>query len=291
MNRTGVIVMLPIVGILSFAISAGAQTGQTTAQTPPATGQPAPALQGKRPPQTKTQPEFDAWKVAAGTTDAAGAEKAAEDFATKFPDSEVRVLLYKNAMRLYQSANNSEKTEAMGRKVLGVDGDDPEALVTVADVIAERTRDTDLDKDQRYAEADSMAQKAMRTVDTDLSVPAGTPQERIDAFKAGVRSQAYSIIGTIDFKKESYAAAQENLQKSIDAYPNDPSAVDVLRLALTLDKLQKYPEALTVASRAVDLTQKQETSVIGTAARRERDRLQQLTGVAAPAQPQAPPKN
>ena len=76
-----------------------------------------------------------------------------------FPDSEVRVLLYKNAMRLYQSANNSEKTEAMGRKVLGLDGDDPEALVTVAEVIAERTRDTDLDKDQRYAEAVSMAQK------------------------------------------------------------------------------------------------------------------------------------
>ena len=292
MNRTGVIVMLPIVGILSFALSAGAQTGgQTTTQTPPATGQPAPALQGKRPPQTKTQPEFDAWKAAAGTTDAAAAEKAAEDFATKFPDSEVRVLLYKNAMRLYQSANNSEKTEAMGRKVLGLDGDDPEALVTVAEVIAERTRDTDLDKDQRYAEAVSMARKAMQTLDTDLSVPANTPQERIDAYKAGVRSQAYSIIGTIDFKKESYAAAQENLQKSIDAYPIDPSAVDVLRLALTLDKLQKYPEALTVANRAVDLTQKQETGVIGTAARRERDRLQQLTGVAVPAQPQAPPKN
>jgi tetratricopeptide (TPR) repeat protein len=288
MKRAVVIRTLVILGILNLTILAVAQAGGVA----PGAAQPAgpAAPQGKRPPQTKTQPEYDAWKAAAAMTDAAGAEKSADDFAAKFPDSEVRILLYKNAMRLYQNANNGEKTEAMGRKVLALDGDDPEALVTVAEVIAEKTRDTDMDKDQRYAEAISMAQKAMTTLDTDLSVPAGTPQDKIDAYKAGVRSQAYSIMGTIQFKKENYAAAQEDLQKSIDAYPSDPSPVDVLRLALTLDKLQKYPDALKVVNRVVDMTQKDEAGVIGTAARRERDRLQQLTGSAPPA-PATPPKN
>jgi tetratricopeptide (TPR) repeat protein len=284
MKRAAVILTLVILGLLNLTILAGAQTGGA-----PSGAQPS-AAQGKRPPQTKTQPEYDAWKAAAALTDAAAAEKAADDFATKFPDSEVRILLYKNAMRLYQNANNGEKTEAMGRKVLALDGDDPEALVTVAEVISEKTRDTDMDKEQRFAEAISMAQKAMTTLDTDLSVPAGTSQDKIDAYKAGVRSQAYSIIGTIQFKKENYPAAQEDLQKAIDAYPSDPSPVDVLRLALTLDKLQKYPDALKVVNRVVDMTQKDESGVIGTAARRERDRLQQLTGSAPPAQP-APPKN
>ncbi|MFY9844818.1 MAG: hypothetical protein WA718_23415 [Terriglobales bacterium] len=298
-------VILLTLGILGFASSVGAQTsGQPAAQNPPAASQTAPA-QGaaqnaaapaaKRPPQAKTQPEFDAWKAASANTDPAALEKAADDFATKYPDSELRILLYKNAMRLYQNSNNAEKTEAMGRKVLSLDPDDPEALITVSEVIAERTRETDIDKDQRYSEAIAMSQKAMQTLDTDLGVPAGTPQDKIDAYKAGMRSQAYSIIGTIEFKKENYPAAQENLQKSIDAFPSEPVAVDVLRLALTFDKEQKYPEALKWANRAVELTQKQETSVVGTAARRERDRLQQLTGGAAPAQPQAqpqtPPKN
>src|SRR5208282_2436621 len=153
-------VILLTLGIMSFAISVGAQTNaQPAPQNPPAAGQTAPA-QGaapgtaapaaKRPPQAKTQPEFDAWKAAAANTDPAALEKASDDFATKYPDSELRVLLYKSAMRLYQQANNAEKTEAMGRKVLSFDGDDPEALVIVAEVIAERTRDTDIDKDQRY---------------------------------------------------------------------------------------------------------------------------------------------
>lgn len=288
MKRTAV-----ILGILSVAVWAGAQ------QNPPAASQAAPA-QGttpgataapaaKRPPQAKTQPEFDAWKVAAANTDAAGLEKASDDFATKFPDSELRVLLYKNVMRLYQNANNFEKTEAMGRKVLSFDGDDPEALVIVAEVIAERTRESDIDKDQRYGEATAMAQKATQTVDTDVQVPAGTPQDKVDSYKSLLRSNAYSIMGTIDFKKENYPAAQQNLQKSIDAFPSNPDPVVILRLALALDKQGKYPDALKVANRAVDMTQ--DNTVIGTPARRERDRLQLLTGGAAPAQPQSPPKN
>jgi tetratricopeptide (TPR) repeat protein len=292
------------VALLSVAMWAGAQTyGQGGQQSPPpATGQsgqpaaPAPAAPaaptGKRPPQAKTQPEFDAYKVVAANTDAAALEKATDDFATKFPDSELRALLYKAVMRTHQSANNGEKTEAMGRKVLSMDGDDPEALVIVAEVIAERTRDSDLDKDQRYDEAMKMAQKATQTVETDVSFNQGTPQEKIDAYKQLLRSNAYSVMGTIDFKKDNFAAAQENLQKSIDAYPSQPDPVVVLRLALSLDKQSKYPDALKVANRAVELTQ--DNSQIGTLARRERDRLQQLTGGAAPAptQPQAqPPKN
>jgi tetratricopeptide (TPR) repeat protein len=218
-------------------------------------------------------------------------EKAADDFATKFPDSEVRVLLYKPAMRSYHNLNNADKTEAMGRKILSIDGDDPEALVMVADVIAERTRESDIDKDQRYDEAMKMAQKAMQTVETDTTFNPGTPQEKIDAYKALLRSNAYYVMGTVDFKKNNFAAAQANLQKSIDAYPAEPDPVAVLRLALSLDKQDKYPDALKVANRAVELTQ--ENTQIGTLARRERDRLQQLTGGApVPAQPQTqPPKN
>jgi tetratricopeptide (TPR) repeat protein len=266
---------------------AGQSAGQSAAQS--ATPGTAAAPGTKRPPQAKTQPEFDAYKTAAGNTDPAALEKAADDFATKFPDSELRVLLYKNTMRLYQSANNADKTEAMGRKVLTFDGDDPEALVIVAEVIAEKTRESDIDKDQRFGEATAMAQKATQTIETDVQVPAGTPQEKIDAYKAMMRSQAYSIIGTIDFKKENFPSAEQNLQKSIDAYPSDPDKVVILRLALTLDKEQKYPEALKVANRAVEMTQ--DNTPIGTPARHERDRLQQLTGGAAPAQSQTPPKN
>ncbi len=170
--------------------------------------------------------------------------------------------------------------------MLGFDGDDPEALVTVAEVIAERTHDSDIDKDQRYAEAISMAQKAIADCGHRRPGASGHSARQDRRLKALLRSNAYSIIGTIEFKKENYPAAQENLQKSIDAFPSEPDPVVVLRLALTLDKQAKVPGSAKVANRAVEMTQ--DNTPIGTPARRERDRLQQLTGGAAPAPAPAP---
>ena len=51
----------------------------------------------ERPPAAKTQPEFEAYKAAMALTDPAALEKAADDFATKFPDSELRTMLYYRA--------------------------------------------------------------------------------------------------------------------------------------------------------------------------------------------------
>jgi hypothetical protein len=94
-----------------------AQTQTPPAQSTPGTA-PAQAPAGKRPPQAKTQAEFDAYKAAAANTDPAAVEKAADDFAAKFPDSELRILLYKQAMHTYQTANKAEQMMEMGRKVL-----------------------------------------------------------------------------------------------------------------------------------------------------------------------------
>ena len=87
-------------------------------------------------------------------------------------------LLYKSVMHSYQQANNADKMMAMSQKVLSFDPDDPEALLGVAQVLAERTRETDLDKDQRLAEARKDAQRALVTVETDVP-SAGYPPEQL----------------------------------------------------------------------------------------------------------------
>jgi tetratricopeptide (TPR) repeat protein len=213
-------------------------------------------------------------------TDPAAQEKAADDFATKFPDSELKPLLYKSVMHEYQAANNGDKMMEMAQKLLTYDADDPEALLAVAQVIAERTHDTDLDKDQKLAEARKDAQRALVTVDTDIPT-AGQPPDRIEIYKNFLRSEAYEIIGTLDYNKQAWADAEGNLRKSIDAYPQQVDPVAVLRLSLALDQQNKYPEALKFANQAVDLTK--EGTVTGDAARKEKDRLTQLTGGTPPA--------
>jgi tetratricopeptide (TPR) repeat protein len=276
---------LLLLGLASFGVAqqqtAPAQSGAAPAATTPPAATPAPP-QGKRPPQAKTQPEFDAYQAAMrSANDPAAMEKAAAAFDTQFPTSELRVLLYRTTMHSYQTAGNSEKMIELGRKVLAIDPDDPEALLGVSEALVERTGDTDLDKNQRLAEALKMAQHSLETMDTDISIPAGTPQDKVDAYKGFLRSSAWAVIGAIQYDTEKYTDAEASLRKSIDAYPSQPDPVAVFRLALSLDKQEKYPEALKYANQAVELTQ--DSTPVGTAARREKDRLVQLTGGSAPA--------
>lgn len=271
--------------VVVMLMLAGSVLAQQPAPAPKPSGQPAPqtqnaappAPQGKRMPQAKTQAEYDAYKVAtANMNDGAVMEKSADDFAAKFPDSELRVLLYQAAMRAYQNSNNSDKMSAMAENVLKLDPDDPEALVAAGEVIVERTHDTDLDKDQRWDKAQQYAQHALQTVETDVAIPPGTPQDKVDAYKNLLRSSSYSILGAIAFNREKYPDAEKYFHQSIDAYPSQPDPVVVLRLALSLDKQSRYGEALKEANKAVEMTQ--DGSVAGKLARQERDRLVQLTG-------------
>jgi uncharacterized protein YdeI (BOF family) len=86
-----------VIAVLGISACAWAQDKPAT-QNAPST-QAATAAQGKRAPAAKTQPEFDAYKAAIQLTDPAAAEKAAEDFSAKYPDSDLRVVLYKSAMQ------------------------------------------------------------------------------------------------------------------------------------------------------------------------------------------------
>jgi len=284
MKRAAMLTVVLALGAVSVAQQPAGTAGQSGGQTGAAPAAPA----GKRPPQAKTQPEFDAFKAANATQDPAALDKAADDFAAKYPESELRILLYKQAMRDYQNANNADKMQDMGRKVLALDPDDPEALVGVAEILTERTRDSDLDKDQRLAEASKLAQHAIDTIETDVTVPPGTPQEKIDAYKGFLRSSAYSVLGTLALNSDKYPQAEDYLRKSIAALPQQPDPLVVLRLALALDKQEKYPDALKEANHAVEMTQ--DGTPAGKLARQEKTRLEQLTGGSKPQAPAPAPK-
>jgi len=270
-------IVIAVLGMSSWSF--GQNSAKPAAQNAPAGQAAAAAPAGKRPPQAKTQEEFAAYNAAVALKDPAAIEKAAADFATKYPDSELRVVVYKAVLNRYQQANNLDKMAEISQKVLAYDPDDPEALLAASQVLTEQTHDTDLDRDQRLAEARKDAQRALVTVETDIP-SSGYPPEQLSALKGFLRSEAYEILGTLDYNVKAWADSEANLRKSIDAYPQQVDPVAVIRLSVALDMQSKYPEALKYANQAVDLTK--EGTNEGDQARKERDRLTQLTGGGAP---------
>src|ERR1041385_1634749 len=157
------------IGIITTCVAAQGTPGQNQHESA------AAQTANKGQVQARTQEEYDAYQAIKNKAQTPEEfQKAVDDFATKFPDSNLRIVLYRGVMKSFQQADDPDKMMAAGLKVLTIDKNDPEALIVVAEIQEEHTSQMDLDREQRMDQAVSNAQHAMETIDTDLSAPAGT---------------------------------------------------------------------------------------------------------------------
>ena len=226
-------------------------SGQNAQPATPGAQQPS-APTGKHLPVAKTPEEYKAYQDAEAKPDAPSAEQAADAFAQKFPDSELRGALYQRVMLQYQQANNSEKVVEVGRKTVNAEPDNAIALAIVASVLSVKTHDTDLDRDERLAEAKKDAQKAIELANAGQAVPAGTPPEQAAMYKDTILSTAYSALGSVDFANKNYASAEQNLRKAVEPSHAQPDAINFYELALTLQRENKNQDALDATTKCQD---------------------------------------
>jgi len=261
----------------------------------PAAQQPAPAAQpGKRPPQAKTQEEFAAFQKIqqAATPDEKIA--AAEEFLTKFPETELKGFVRKAEMQAAYQKNDSAKVREFGEMALGMTEDDPEILITLAYVIPQRVKDTDLDKEQNLGAAEGYAKKALETLDKLPKNPALNDEQWKQAL-SGARAQAYESLGmTADLRKQ-LDQAEENYKKALEQQDNANTWYRLGRIlvsqAQALDKkpdipasTKKYEDALAAYEKVV--------AAGGTSVASMRDRLKKVVEdrKAAAQTPPPPPK-
>lgn len=256
------------------------QQPQVNPQTPPpgqtTPGQTPTQPAGKKRPEAKSQEEFQDFQKAQASATPDALEQAADAFAKKYPASELRALLYSHAMMMYEQQNIPDKLVDVAQKIVAIDPNDPLANVFIATFVPERVRDTDLDKDEKYAEASKAAETALANVDNMPANPDAAP-ERVEANKNLLRSMAYTALGTIALNKNDNAGAEKNLKQAIDAgkgVNSDP--VMYLRYAVALDHDKKYQEALPPANKALELSP--QGSAYYKLASQERERLMALMG-------------
>lgn len=261
--------------------------GRSLAQQPPA-ATPTPATVVRRPPQARTQPEFNDYNTAYAVTGGAAMEKAANDFADKYPSSELRPYLYAKAMHEYESESNSDKMLAMGEKVLKLDPDNTVALVLTATVSSDNLKDNQPDRDQKIAEIRKNAHRALDIVDVSVVPPQGASPEQVATYKNTLRSMAHSALGMTAFKSDDYPAAEKEFRIAADLSQAQPDPFVWYHLALAQDHQGKYPEALVSVSKALKYVGSNPD--LGKLAANERIRLVDLTAPqSATPQPQASP--
>jgi tetratricopeptide (TPR) repeat protein len=265
--------------VLALALVAPAMAQQKPA--PNASPAPSPA---RRPPQAKTQAEFKDYNAAyAVNTGGAAAEKAANDFAAKYPASELRSILYTKTLHDYQSENNAPKMLEMGEKVLALDPENSVALVLTATILSDSLTDADQDRQQKIEKIKKNANHALATIDAVFMPPANATPEQIAGYKSTLRSIAHSALGITDLKTGNDVEAEKELRQAADLGKAQPDPYVWYHLALSQDHQEKYADALVSVEQAVKFSKP--GSDLTKLAAGERERLQKL--MQAPGQPPA----
>jgi tetratricopeptide (TPR) repeat protein len=248
----------------------------TWAQAPTSQAQTA----GRRPAQAKTQAEYKDYNTAYTISGGAAVEKAANDFAAKYPDSELRSYLYSKALHEYQNENNPGKMLAMGEKILALDPDNSIALVLTATVLSDSLTDSDADRQQKIAEIKKNANRALQTVNTGFAPPPNTTPEQVAAYKSTLQSMAHSALGIMNLKMGDDAGAEQELKTAADLNKTQPDPYIWYHLALAQDHQQKYAEALKSIDEALRTVGS--NADLGKLAAGERERLLKLAGNGTP---------
>lgn len=212
-----------------------------------------PGQQAKKQPQAKTKEEFDALqKLADPSLTPDQKITMGDEFLQKFPDSELKGFVYRKEMEAYQQKNDFAKMREFGEKVLEQDPDDAVSLILLASAIPERTRETDLDKDQKLNQAEGFAKRALAAIDK-LQKPAPEmPDADWEKVRNDARAQSHAALGLVSLQRKQYPAAEEAFKKAVELQAQKDSII-FWRLGLTYEFLKKYEQAREALKQSVGL--------------------------------------
>jgi tetratricopeptide (TPR) repeat protein len=271
-----------VVGLVSWQVSLAGQPPARTARLLVQDTQESQPASAVRRPVAKSQQEYDDYQSARNLNGGAALEKGANNFAEKYPDSELRRYLFSKALRQYQIENNPAGMLAMGERVLALDPGDVLALVLTATVVADSLSAGDPDRETKVAEIKKHAVLALQAVDKSRAASSQPP-----LYGTTLQSMAYSALGIMKLKTGDDAGAEKDLKAAAGLPKIRPDPYIWYHLALAQDHRKRYRAALDSVEQAMQLASANPR--LQRLAETEHERLNRLTGRAANESGETPP--
>ncbi len=258
MNRA--FVMRAAVAALAATLSFAAQQSQ-----PPAGQHPSAQPAGKQP-AFKSQAEQQALQAVYQAPTPDERIKAADDFITKFADSDFRALAFFAEAQSYQQKNDYEKMVIFGEKALEANPDPGTKINTellLANGIAQRTREFDLDREEKLGRVQKYANSALEELKAYQKPNPNIPDAQWEAIKADFVSQAHMALGMAQMVRKNYDGAIAELKEAASGASPDPAAL--VRLGAVYNMANKPDDAIATLDKVMSMPACTGTEAPGTA--------------------------
>jgi len=207
------------------------------------------SLFGQKP---KSKKEIEAINAVNAATTVDGRIQAIDNVLTNFADTEFKMVLLQMAVDLEVQKGDLAQITTWCQRLLDADPKNADALVTMAAETARRTREFDLDKDEKLAKVEKWAKDGIESAKTMPKPQATMTDQQLETMRKDFEATGYLALGMSASVKKKYDEAIENF-KQANAIAGNPDPTIWVRLGQAYEDARKWDEATDAFDKAASL--------------------------------------
>ena len=203
-------------------------------------------------PTPKSQAEIEAIQAIFQAQSAEERIKAGEQLIVKFADTEFKALALFLIAASYEQMNDFDKMAVYAEQVLKEDPQDYKSMLMLARGIAVKTREHDLDRDEKLARSEKYAKQALEVLKTAPKPNPELTDEQWDGAKKDFEAQAHEAYAAGAMARKDLPKAMEHYKAAYKTQVN-PDPVLMIRYAQAANMASKPDEAIAVLDEVTSM--------------------------------------
>ncbi|HWQ57365.1 MAG TPA: tetratricopeptide repeat protein [Bryobacteraceae bacterium] len=239
MNRFFVGGILAIAGIATLA-----------AQQPAPKPEPAGQAPAAKQPQPKSKGEVEAIQAMFQAPNADARIKAADDLITKYADTDFKDLALFFAAASYEQKGDSDKAIVYAERAVDANPNHYQSLLLLARLIAQRTREHDLDREEKLGRVEGYVKSAEKALATAQKPNPQLSDEQWTGAKKDMLAQGHEALGMAAMARKKFDVAATEFKTAVEG-STQPDPATMVRLGSAYNQGGKYDDAIAVLDKVL----------------------------------------
>ena len=200
-------------------------------------------------PKPKSQKEVDAIREIqnAQTPDARIA--AVDNLLSKFADTEFKAIALRAAADAAEQKHDYDKMIIYSERALEADPNDYPSMLMIAMALAQRTREFDLDKEEKLARAEKMANQGLELGKKAAKPAANIPDDQWNKEQQSYQAEGHVALGMIAGVRKKADVSVSEFQLAMKAIEPEQDQTVMVRLAIAYNLAGKPDEAIAIIDK------------------------------------------
>lgn len=212
-----------------------------------AQGQQQPQQKGPAP---KSQKEVDALMAIQNAQNPDARIAAVDSLLADFADTDFKAWALQMAVTSAQQKGDYEKTLIYGERSLQADPKSYSVMLILAETIANKTREFDLDREEKLAKVEKYVQQANDLIKDAVKPRPDITDEQWAGFKKDLTAQAHEALAMAAVARKKYDVAITEYKTSIDT-ASQPDPATMVRLGATYTDSGKPDDAIAILNKVL----------------------------------------